>query len=133
MAKQQFTGIQKYIHTSPRKLREVVALLSNLTPGQAVKILPQVNKRGAESLWKAIKSVLANAKQAGISETNLTFKEIQINDGPRLKRWRAGARGRAKPYQGRMSHIRITLEAKKSSEVKKKSKVKSETKKEVKK
>ena len=32
-----------------------------------------------------------------------------MNQGPRLKRWRAGARGRVKPYKRRMSHIRVVL------------------------
>ena len=39
----------------------------------------------------------------------MVFKEIQIGEGPRLKRWRAGAHGRAKPFKKRMSHIRVVL------------------------
>jgi large subunit ribosomal protein L22 len=48
----------------------------------------------------------------------LIFKEIQINEGPSFKRWRAGSRGRIKPYKRRTSHIRVVLEAKESNKKK---------------
>jgi len=119
---------QKYIRTSPRKLREVVFMIKKLSPMQAIEILPHVEKKAAEIILKAIKTAVANASQKGAVD-KLTFKEIQIGEGPMQKRIRAGARGRAKPYKRRMSHIRIVLEA----EQKKTTKKVEETKKQVKK
>jgi len=84
-------------------------LVTNLIPKDAVERLPFIGKHAAEPLRKVIIAALANAKQKGIDEKSLVFKEIQINEGPRLKRFRAGARGRAKPYKRRMSHIRVVL------------------------
>lgn len=110
---------QKFVITSPRKLREVVVLVKGMSPKDAIERLPYAQKRAAEPLSKVIKTAVANAKQVNIDIEDLTFKEIQIGEGPRLKRWRAGARGRAKPYAKRMSHIRVILEAK---ETKKKTK-----------
>lgn len=110
MAK-EFITTQKYIRTSPRKLREVAAMIKGLTPEKALEILPYLDKKASEPLLKALKTVVANAKQKGIQESELLFKAVQINEGPRLKRFRAGARGRAKPYKRRMSHIRIILTA----------------------
>lgn len=110
---------QKFIRTSPRKLREVVALVRGLTPQEAVEILPHVGKRAATPLLKAIKTALANTGKEGAGKT-LVFKEIQINEGPRLKRWRAGAKGNPKPYKKRMSHIRIILTVKSKSKKSKK-------------
>jgi large subunit ribosomal protein L22 len=107
-----FKATQKFVVTTPRKLREVVALVKDMSPKDAVERLPYVQKRAAEPLRKVIKTAIANAKQADINVEDLTLKEIQIGEGPRLKRWRAGARGRAKPYAKRMSHIRVILEAK---------------------
>ncbi len=103
-------SIQKYIISSPQKLREVVYMIKKMKPTEAIEKLPFTHKRAAEPLAKVIKSAVANAKQKGAIESELVFKEIQINEGPRLKRFRAGSRGRAKPYRKEMSHIRVVVE-----------------------
>jgi len=72
-------------------------------------MLGYADKRAAEPLRKVIGSAIGNAINLKLDPENLIFKEIQINEGPRLKRWRAGARGRAKPFKRRMSHIRVVL------------------------
>lgn len=106
----EIRATQKYYITSPRKLREVVALIKKLTPQDASERLPFVAKKAALPLKKVLDSAIANARQREINVEDLAFKEIQISQGPKLKRWRAGARGRAKPYTRRMSHIRVVLE-----------------------
>ena len=105
-------SIQKYSIGSPRKMREVVYLIKNLTPVVAIDRLPFTGKKAAIVLRKVILTAVANAKQQGVNPDELIFKEIQINEGPRLKRFQAGARGRAKPYKKRMSHIRVVLTTK---------------------
>lgn len=107
----EFKAVQKYVRVSPKKLRYVSYLLKNMTPSDAILRLPFIGKRGAEPILKAVKAAVANAKQKGVSEKDLIFKEIQINEGPRLKRWRAGSRGRAKPYVRAMSHIRVVVDS----------------------
>jgi large subunit ribosomal protein L22 len=94
---------------SPQKLRDVSFLAIKMQPGEAIEKLPFVRRRATEPLIKVITSAIANAKQKGVEVEKLVFKEIQINEGPHLKRFRAGARGRAKPYKKRMSHIRVVL------------------------
>jgi large subunit ribosomal protein L22 len=89
-----------------------VAMIKKLSPTKAIASLPLVNKRAAEPLMKVIKSAIAQAKERGISETNLVFSEIQIGEGPRLKRGIAVSRGRWHPIVKRMSHIRVVLESK---------------------
>jgi large subunit ribosomal protein L22 len=93
-------------------MREVVYLIKNLTPVVAIDRLPFTGKKAAIVLRKVILTAVANAKQQGVNPDELIFKEIQINEGPRLKRFQAGARGRAKPYKKRMSHIRVVLTTK---------------------
>ena len=99
--------IQKFIHTSPRKLMLVAQMVRNMDPNKALLALRFTNKASAEDLSKAIKTALANAKQKGMS--SIAFKALEINEAPRQKRFRAGAKGRAKPYKKRMSHIKIVL------------------------
>jgi len=103
---------QKFIRMAPRKLRLVVPLIKNISPIMAVEVLPHIGKRAAEPLRKVILSAIANAKEKKLSENDLVFKEIQVGEGPRLKRYHAGARGMAKPYKREMSHIRVVLETK---------------------
>jgi len=118
----KFTSTQKFIKTTPRKLREVVQVIKDLTPEGALEILPFVQREAATPLSKAIKSAIANiAESEKKPQTKIIFSEIQINEGPRLKRYHAGSKGRAKPYRRKMSHIRIVLETKNEEIIKPKS------------
>jgi large subunit ribosomal protein L22 len=103
---------QRYVIGSPKKVREVVFLVKKLSPREAYEALPFSGKRAGEILRKVIGSAMANARQKGMKEEELIFKEIQVTEGPRLRRFRAGARGMAKPYKKRLSHIRVVLTTK---------------------
>ena len=63
------------------------------------------------------------------NEKDLVFKEIQINEGPRLKRGKPVARGLWHSRKKRMSHIRIILEGEKKKPPKPKTKKKTTVKK----
>mgnify|MGYP001571894397 CR=1 FL=1 len=105
-------AIQKFVRMSPRKLRLVTYLVRKMSPSRALEVLPHLRKRAADPLRKVINTAIANAKEKKINESDLVFKEIQINEGPRLKRGHAGARGIYKPYQRKISHIRVVLTTK---------------------
>lgn len=100
-------AIQKYIHTSPRKLRLVADMVRKMVPDRALDILQITEKGATKDLSSAIKTAVANAKQKGME--NVTFKSIEINEGSKMKRFMASARGRARPYAKKMSHIKIVL------------------------
>lgn len=103
----EVSSLQKFVHNSPRKLRLVADMIRKMEPGKALETLKFANKKAALDLAKAIKTALANAKVRGTE--NMLFKTIEINEGPKMKRFRAGARGRVKPYVKKMSHIKIIL------------------------
>ncbi len=107
-----FTATQKYLIMSPRKIRLVTALIKKMKPVEAVEKLPFVQKRSGLEIAKVIKNALASARSAGVNDADLVFKEIQVGEGPRLKRGRAASRGRWHPFKRRMSHIRVVLAAK---------------------
>ncbi len=121
---------QKYLLLSPRKIRPVVELIKKMTPLEAVERLPFIAKKASEPLAKVIKQALANARVKGLADSDLTFKEIQIGEGPRLKRGRPVSRGQWHPVKKRMSHIRVVLETK-AVEPKKEEKKEVEPKKEA--
>ena len=101
--------IQKYIHATPRKLRLVADMVRKMAPNHALNILKVTPKMAAKDLEKALNTVLANAKQQGLDASKLNFKKIEINESMKMRRFRAGTRGRVKPYKKRMSHIKIVL------------------------
>lgn len=105
----EILSIQKFIHTSPRKLRLVADMVRKMEPVRAVKTLEFTNKAAALSLGKAIKTAIANAKQQNLNEENLIFKSLEINEAQKMGRMNAGSRGRANPYKKRWSHIKIVL------------------------
>jgi len=105
----EYKTVQKHIKITPRKVRLVVDMIRGEKPVKAVKILPLVKKSAAGPLRKAIKTVIANAESQGANPDELEFKEIQVGQGRKMKRFRAGARGRAKGYEKRMSHLRIIV------------------------
>lgn len=107
--KNEYKSVQKYLIDSPRKIRAVVALIKKMRPIDAIEKLPFASRRAAGDLLKVIKSAIANARVQGASDTDLVFKEIQIGEGPRLKRGNAASRGRWHPFKHRMSHIRVVL------------------------
>lgn len=101
--------IQRYIHTSPRKLRLVSDMVRKMTPAQALNVLRITPKYASADLAKAIETVLANAKQSGLDSAKLTFKKIEIDESIKMRRFHAGTRGRVKPFKRRMAHIKIVL------------------------
>ena len=102
---------QKFIRTSPRKLRLVADAVRHLTPVEALKQLKFVGKRAAEPLYQAIRQAVSNAKNnAGSKEEALRFKTLEINEGATYKRFRAVSRGMAHKIMKRSSHIRVVLE-----------------------
>lgn len=105
----EITTIQKYIHTSPRKLRLVARMARKMSPVQAVDVLQMTPKYAAKDLLKAIQTVLANAKQQGLDINSVVFKKLEIDESMKMRRYHAGTRGRVKPFKRRMAHIKIVV------------------------
>ena len=105
---------QRYIRMSPMKIRKVADAVRGIdSPARVIEYLQFANRRASIPLSKAMKQAVANAKNnMKLSEYNLVVREIQIGEGPRYKRFRAGSRGMAKPIIKRTSHIRVVLETK---------------------
>ena len=100
----------KYIRISPQKVRLVVDLVRGKQIRDAQKILMFTRKYAASVVGKVLGSAVANARQnANMDENILYVKEIFVDQGPSLKRWRARAQGRAAAIKKRMSHITVIL------------------------
>ena len=84
-------------------------MVRKMEPVRALDVLRLTPKYAARDLVKAIETVLANAKVAGIDVEKVVFKKLEIDESMKMRRFRAGTRGRAKPYKRRMAHIKIVL------------------------
>lgn len=109
----QVIAEQRYIRTSPRKLRLVVDSVKHLSPQASLVQLENMDKRAALPVKKAIKQALANAaNNFNLDVTSLRFAKVEINKGPTFKRFRAVSRGRAHSIYKYSSHIKVVLETK---------------------
>lgn len=107
----EIIATQKFIHMSPRKVRLVAGALKGKSPEAALIALHFMTKRAADPVSKTLKSAIANAvNNTKLQEKTLKIKTIQIEEGPRLKRFRPVSRGMAHGYKKRMSHIKVILE-----------------------
>lgn len=99
-----------YLSISPQKIRLVCDQVRGMGAKQAVTVLGFMPQKGAEFVQKTLKSAIANAENNyDLNPDNLVVETIYAGDGPRLKRMKAGARGRSKPRVKRTSHLMIVL------------------------
>ena len=99
----------KYIRQSPRKLRMITELLKGKEVQESLNILKNMSKRGTEVVEKTINSALKNAGQK-LSAEEWKIKNITVDGGPVLKRFRSATMGRAVMVKKRTSHITVILE-----------------------
>ncbi len=95
---------------SPKKVREVARTIQGRTATDAVEYLTLIPRKSARLIAKTLKSAIANAENNNnLSADTLTVKSAVVENGPVLKRFKAGAKGTAMPRRKKMSHIRIIL------------------------
>jgi len=101
----------RYLRIAPRKVRLVADLIRGKTVEQAQTILNFVRKRAAIPLLKLLNSAIANAHHNfQLEKENLYIRELRVDEGPKLKRWRPRARGQAFEIQKKTSHVTLVLE-----------------------
>ena len=106
-------AIAKYVKMSPIKLQPVTDLVRGKDLNEALNILKFTPGKGAEIVEKVVMSAAANAENNfDMDPENLYVAEIYANQGPTMKRWRAGSQGRASIILKRGSQVGVTLKEK---------------------
>jgi len=106
-------AIAKYVRMSSTKLCPVADLVRGKDLNEALAILKFQPGKASELIEKVVQSAAANAENNHeMNPDNLYVSEIIINQGPTMKRWRAGAQGRAGMILKRSSHISVVLSEK---------------------
>lgn len=96
---------------SPRKVSVVASLVRGRSVDDALVILQHTPRRSATAVSKAIASARANAEHNhNFKPDTLQITEISVTPGPRLKRYKPAAHGRALPFQKKTSHIRVVVD-----------------------
>ena len=109
----------KYVRMSPSKLKPVTDLVRGKDLNEALTVLKFTSGKGAELVEKVVQSAAANAENNhDMNPDELYVAEIYANQGPTMKRFRAGAQGRASMILKRTSHIAVTLKSKEDAEQK---------------
>lgn len=100
----------RFARTSPRKVRLVADQIRGLPVAKALNILAFSEKKAASIIKKVLESAIANAENNdGADVDELKVSAILVDHGPRLKRLRTRARGRADRIIKPMSHITVTV------------------------
>ena len=107
-------AVAKYVRVSSSKVKPVADLVRGKSVSEARAILKFTPRKAARHLLKVLDSAVANAENNfDMDVENLIVSEVYANQGPVMKRWKAGAQGRANPILRRTSHLGVVVSEKK--------------------
>lgn len=107
---QSSKAVAKYIRMSPQKIRRVLDQIRGRTYQEALMILEFLPYNASGPIWQVLHSAAANAKHNyGLDKKTLIIDTIFADEGPKLKRIRPRAQGRAYKILKPTSHITVIL------------------------
>jgi len=106
-------ALAKYIRISPRKVKPIADLVRGKSVDEAKAILKFTPRKGAKILLKVLESAVANAENNyDMNADELFVSEVYANQGPSMKRFKAGSMGRANPILHRTGHVGVVVKEK---------------------
>ena len=105
----------KFIRQSPYKVRFVLDAVRGKKVNHAHDFLDFSNKKAAKFISKGLNSALSNyaQKNEDFDSELLYVKEAYVDEGPKIKRFRPAAMGRATGIRKRTSHLTIIISSEK--------------------
>ncbi len=101
-------ALSKYIRISPYKAREVIDEIRGKDVDGALRITRFSKKKAAREIRKTLESAIANAEENfGMDIDQLRVSKAYVDEGPKLKRLKPRAMGRADIINRRTSHITV--------------------------
>lgn len=96
---------------SVKKVKRIIDLVRGKKVVEALQILQFLPSAAAHQVAKVVRSAAANAENELVARvSDLRIVEIYANEGPRMKRFRARARGRVSRIIRRSSHITVVVD-----------------------
>ena len=100
----------KFVRISPRKVRLVADQVRGKHIDDARALLAFSPRSAALEVSKVIESAAANAEaNHDLIGDEMIVREIRVDEGPTIKRFRPRAMGRATPINKRTCHISVAL------------------------
>jgi large subunit ribosomal protein L22 len=100
----------RYVRVAPRKARLVADQVRGLALEDALPLLRFSTRSAAQDIRKLLESAAANAEaNHDLVADDLLIKDIHVDEGPTLRRYRPRALGRATRINKRTSHIAVAL------------------------
>ena len=99
------------IRQSAKKVRFVLNEIQNTNINDALAKLSFMNKKAAKHIHKTITSAINNMQQSetDFDADNLFIKEVYVDQGPTMKRFRPAAMGRAVRILKRTSNLTVVI------------------------
>jgi ribosomal protein L22 len=100
----------RFVRVAPRKARMVADQVRGLPLEDALPLLRFSTRSAAQDIRKLLESAAANAEtNHDLVADDLLIKDIHVDEGPTLRRYRPRALGRATRINKRTSHIAVAL------------------------
>ena len=108
-----FASLRNY-PTSPRKMRLMADVVRKAPVTHALSVLKLEQRAAAEPMRKLVISAIANWREKfpeqSAMEDKLYIKEIKVDGGTMLKRFRPAPQGRATRIRKRSNHISVVID-----------------------
>jgi len=109
---QTIRAIAKYIRMSPHKVRRVLNQIRGRSYQDALMILEFLPYGASGPIWQVVHSAAANAQNNyNLDKKNLIIDEAYADEGPKLKRIRPRAQGRAYAILKPTCHITVVVKS----------------------
>ncbi len=109
-------AINRYIGSSPRKMRLIIDLIRGVSVERALEVLHFSPKHASKDAEKTLRSAVSNIMNRDdstrIDPADLFVKEAFVNQGPTLKRISPAPMGRAYRIRKRSCHLTIVVATK---------------------
>ncbi|HEY6906834.1 MAG TPA: 50S ribosomal protein L22 [Ignavibacteriaceae bacterium] len=109
-------AVNRYIGSSPRKMRLVVDLIRGVSVEKALEVLHFSSKHASKDAEKTLRSAVSNIinreDSTRVDPADLFVKEAYVNQGPTLKRISPAPMGRAYRVRKRSCHLTIIVATK---------------------
>ncbi len=103
-------AIARYVRISPQKVRKIVGAVKGKHVESGLNSLRFMPQKATDIVEKVLRSAIANAENNNdLDIDSLIIKNIIVDPGPTLKRFRARARGRGTRILKRSSHITVIV------------------------
>ena len=106
-------AINRYIGSSPRKMRLVIDLIRGKSVDEAIRILHFSPKHASKVAEKVLRSAVANLQNkdegARLDPADMVVKEVFVDGGMSMKRILPAPMGRAFRIKKRSNHVTIVV------------------------